>query len=98
MLLLSLMILLLAAGCLRLFRSLTPPAHLQHIPSVPILPLLISYLSGEVEAQRVKRLVLPFARRIGTNVVLVFCLGEWMVQILEPQARLSPLLLSPLSY
>ncbi|TBU22528.1 cytochrome P450 [Dichomitus squalens] len=85
MLLLSVVLFVLTAACFRLYQALRPPPHLQHIPSVPIIPLLFSYLSGEVEAQRVKRLVLPFARRIGTDVVLVFCLGDWMVQILEPK-------------
>lgn len=68
-----------------LYRLLSVPAHLRHIPSVPILPLLYSYFSGEVEEQRVKRLILPFAKSMNTHVVLVFCLGDWMVQVLEPQ-------------
>ncbi|KAI0774755.1 cytochrome P450 [Trametes elegans] len=68
-----------------IYRLVQVPAHLRHIPTVPLLPLIGSYLSGEVEEQRVRRLVLPFARRMNTDVVLVFCLGDWMVQILEPK-------------
>ena len=74
-----------AALCIGAYRLLSVPAHLRHIPTVPLWPLLWSYLSGEVEEQRVKRLVLPFARRMQTDVVLVFCLGDWMVQVLEPK-------------
>ncbi|RPD65776.1 cytochrome P450 [Lentinus tigrinus ALCF2SS1-7] len=66
-----------------IYRLLRVPPHLRHIPKVPLLPLLFSYFSGEVEEQRVKRLVLPFAKRMQTDVVLVYCLGDWMVQVLE---------------
>ncbi|TFK86990.1 cytochrome P450 [Polyporus arcularius HHB13444] len=82
---LDIALLTLAALCLAAYRLLRVPAHLRHIPTVPLWPLLRSYLSGEVEEQRVKRLVLPFAKQMQTDVVLVFCLGDWMVQILEPK-------------
>ncbi|KAI0752873.1 cytochrome P450 [Daedaleopsis nitida] len=59
------------------------PSHLRHKPTVPLLPLLLSYLRGEVEEQRVKRLVLPFAHRARTNVVVVFSLGEWIVHVVD---------------
>lgn len=74
---------ILASG-FALYRLLRVPPHLQHIPAVPLWPLMASYLSGECEEQRVKRLVLPFARERQTHVVLVYCLGDWMVQVLEP--------------
>ena len=84
---LDIVLLSLAALCFAAYRLLRVPAHLRHIPTVPLWPLLRSYLSGEVEEQRVKRLVLPFAKQMQTDVVLVFCLGDWMVQILEPKVR-----------
>ncbi|TFK77992.1 cytochrome P450 [Polyporus arcularius HHB13444] len=77
---------LLAAVAVAIYRWVRVPEELRHIPKVPILPLLYSYLSGEVEEQRVKRILLPFARRTRTNVVLVFCLGEWMVHVVEAKA------------
>ena len=79
------------ALCFLVYRLLSVPSHLRHIPTVPILPLLRSYLSGEAEEHRVKRLILPFAKRMHTNVVLVFCLGDWMVQILDPKVSLISL-------
>ncbi|KAI0741969.1 cytochrome P450 [Daedaleopsis nitida] len=81
----DLALLSLTALCFSTYRLLRVPAHLQHIPTVPLWPLLCSYLSGEVEERRVKRLVLPFAKRMQTDVVLVYCLGDWMVQVLEPK-------------
>ncbi len=80
----------LAVLCFGLYRLLRVPPHLRHIPKVPLFPLLLSYFSGEVEEQRVKRLVLPFAKRMQTDVVLVYCLGDWMVQVLETKVRHSP--------
>ncbi|EJF58701.1 cytochrome P450 [Dichomitus squalens LYAD-421 SS1] len=64
-------------------RWVSVPPELSHIPQVPILPLLHSYLSGEVEEQRVKRVILPFAQKSRSNVVLLFCFGEWMVHVLD---------------
>ncbi len=66
-----------------IYRWVRVPPELRHIPKVPILPLLHSYLSGEVEEQRVKRVLLPFARKARSNVVLVFCLGEWMIHVMD---------------
>ncbi|TBU29643.1 cytochrome P450 [Dichomitus squalens] len=79
-------VLVLATLCVFIYHLLRVPHHLRHIPKVPLWPLLLSYFSGEVEEQRVKRLVLPFAKQMRTEVVLVYCLGDWMVQILEPKA------------
>jgi len=61
----------------------TVPAHLRHLPCVPIFPLLRSYLSGEVEDTRLRRLILPFANEKGEGVVLVWALGRWMVHLLD---------------
>ena len=74
---------------LAVYRWVRVPPHLRHIPKVPILPLLRSYLSGEVEEQRVKRVILPFAEKARTNVVLVFIVGEWQVHVLEGKVRLG---------
>ncbi|KAL1745567.1 cytochrome P450 [Schizophyllum fasciatum] len=56
---------LFAFTCHKLF---TPPAELAHLPRVPVLPLLCSYFTGEVEDVRIKRLLLPFAER-GEGVI-----------------------------
>ncbi|KAI0319618.1 cytochrome P450 [Amylostereum chailletii] len=73
--------------CASLFFVLRPflfvPLDLRHLPRVPILPLLWSYLSGEVEDKRLKRLVLPFANEKNEGIVLVWALGRWMVHILD---------------
>lgn len=70
-----------------LFSAFTVPAHLRHLPSVPIFPLLKSYLTGEVEDTRIRRLVLPFANEKKEGVVLVWALGRWMVHILDEKVR-----------
>lgn len=64
----------------RLFK---PPSTLCHIPRVPIWSVLFSYVSGEVEEQRIRRIFLPFALENNTPVILVWCFGEWMVHILD---------------
>lgn len=66
-----------------IWRFFTVPAHLRHLPCVPIFPLLKSYLSGEVEDVRLRRLILPFANEKGEGVVLVWALGRWMVHLLD---------------
>ena len=65
----------------------TVPAHLRHLPCVPIFPLLKSYLTGEVEDTRIRRLVLPFANDRKEGVVLVWALGRWMVHILDEKVH-----------
>ncbi|KAG7442315.1 cytochrome P450 [Guyanagaster necrorhizus] len=65
------------------YRIAIPPRNLRHLPRVAILPLLWSYLRGETEDCRIKRLVLPFSRDAGEQVVLVWVLGRWMVHILD---------------
>lgn len=77
---LLLAVVVIAASVLKLLR---PPTHLHHIPCVPIPRLLISYLSGEVDEQRTKRIILPFAERNNADVVLVWCFGEWIVNIVN---------------
>ncbi|KDR84662.1 hypothetical protein GALMADRAFT_133908 [Galerina marginata CBS 339.88] len=66
-------------------RAFTPPAELRHLPRAPILPLLWSYISGEVEDIRLKRLILPFANQAGEGVVVVYALGRWIVHVLDHQ-------------
>lgn len=66
-------------------RALTPPAELRHLPRAPIIPLLWSYASGEVEDVRIKRLLLPFSNDQGEGVVLVYALGRWIVHVLDHQ-------------
>ncbi|KAK0438636.1 cytochrome P450 [Armillaria borealis] len=64
-------------------RVVIPPSHLRHLPRVAILPLLWSYLTGESEDRRIKRLIVPFSRDAHEHVVLVWVLGRWMVHILD---------------
>ncbi|RPD54278.1 cytochrome P450 [Lentinus tigrinus ALCF2SS1-7] len=68
------------------YRWTSVPPDLRHIPKVPIWPLIWSYLSGEVEERRIKRIILPFARKADADVVLVFVLGQWMVHVLDAKA------------
>lgn len=65
------------------------PAELRHLPRVPILPLLWSYLSGEEENKRLRKLILPFANAKKEEVVLVWALGRWMVHILDQKVLIS---------
>ena len=74
---------------IHVYRRVCVPRHLRHIPKVPLLPLLFSYISGEVEERRIRRVILPFAQKVNTDVVLVFTLGEWMVHILDAKVTSS---------
>lgn len=71
------------AAALVVFQLFTVPSHLRHLPRVPIFPLLVSYLSGEVEDMRIKRLILPYANERDEGLVLVWALGRWMIHILD---------------
>jgi hypothetical protein len=64
------------------------PSGLRHLPRVPILPLLKSYMSMEPEDRRIRNLILPFANDRREDVVLVWVLGRWMVHILDQQVGL----------
>jgi hypothetical protein len=77
------------AAALVIFHLFTVPSHLRHLPHVPIFPLLVSYLSGEVEDVRIKRLILPYANERGEGLVLVWALGRWMIHILDHKVRTS---------
>ena len=68
-------------------RVFTPPAELRHLPRAPILPLLWSYISGEVEDVRLKRLILPYANEANEGVVVVYALGRWIVHVLDHQVE-----------
>lgn len=70
-------------------RLFVVPSGLQHLPRVPIFPLLKSYLSMEPEDNRIRNLILPFANDQQEGVVLVWVLGRWMVHILDQQVRLE---------
>ncbi|KAG1863014.1 cytochrome P450 [Suillus tomentosus] len=85
------------AATLMIFRLSTVPSHLRHLPRVPIFPLLISYLSGEVEDVRIKRLILPYANERGEGLVLVWALGRWMVHIIDHKLAIE-MLDNPLLY
>lgn len=76
-------ILLASVLLLGIFVHLRPPIQLRHIPQVPVGQLLYSYASGEVEEQRIKRIILPFAQQHNTDVVLVWLFGEWQVHLLD---------------
>jgi hypothetical protein len=64
-------------------RLLTPPPELRHLPRLSVLPILWSYITGEVEDARIKRLIIPFANKTDEGVVLVYALGRWIVHILD---------------
>jgi hypothetical protein len=66
-----------------LVKQFTPPAELRHLPRVPILPLLWSYVKGEVEDIRIKKLIVPFANQQKEGVVVVYALGRWIVHVLD---------------
>ncbi|KAK1236607.1 hypothetical protein PQX77_000159 [Marasmius sp. AFHP31] len=71
------------ALCVLVVKQFTPPAELQHLPRVPILPLLWSYAKGEVEDVRIKKLIVPFANEKNEGVVVVYALGRWIVHVLD---------------
>ncbi|KAH7930352.1 hypothetical protein BV22DRAFT_74870 [Leucogyrophana mollusca] len=61
------------------------PAHLRHLPVVPLIPLLRSYASREADDVRIRRLILPFANKESNGVVLVWAMGIWMVHVIDPK-------------
>jgi len=66
-----------------------PPRNLAHLPRAPILELLKSYVSGEIESERIKRIVLPFANEHGHPLVLVWAFGMWIVHVIDFEVRKS---------
>ncbi|KAJ7750445.1 cytochrome P450 [Mycena maculata] len=58
------------------------PRELRHLPKIPVIPTLLSYVRGEVEDQRIKRLLLPYANR-GEPAVIVYALGRWIVHVMD---------------
>lgn len=70
------------------YRAFRVPAELRHLPRVSIFRLLISYLTVEMENNRLERLLMPFAKR-GDGVVVVWALGRWMVHILDEKVTSS---------
>lgn len=68
-------------------RALAVPKELRHLPRVPAIPTILSFLSGEVEEARIRKLLLPFAER-GEPVVLVYALGRWIVHVMDRKVRI----------
>ncbi|KAH7905603.1 cytochrome P450 [Hygrophoropsis aurantiaca] len=66
-----------------LYRAFAVPSSLRHLPCVPLLPLLWSYLSREPDDVRIKRLIMPFADDSSEGVVVVWAMGKWMVHVLD---------------
>lgn len=64
-------------------RALSVPSELAHLPRVPVLPTIWSYVKGEVEDVRIKKLVLPYANEKGEGLVLIYALGRWIVHVLD---------------
>ncbi|KAH0582491.1 hypothetical protein H2248_010435 [Termitomyces sp. 'cryptogamus'] len=62
---------------------LAVPAELRHLPKVSPYATIWSYARRESVDSRVRRLILPFAKR-GDGVVLVYMLGKWGVHVLDP--------------
>jgi hypothetical protein len=67
-------------GCLEWL--LAVPYNLRHLPKVSPYATIWSYARRESVDSRVRRLILPFARR-GEGVVLVYMLGKWGVHVLD---------------
>lgn len=61
---------------------LAVPSELRHLPRVSPFATIWSYVLREPVDSRVRRLILPFARR-GEGVVLVYMLGKWGVHVLD---------------
>lgn len=72
---------------LTIIRTFVPPPGLRHLPRAPIIPLLYSYLTGEAEDRRIKRLIIPFANEKKDGVVLVYAFGRWIVHVVDHKVR-----------
>ncbi|KAH9934285.1 cytochrome P450 [Fomitopsis serialis] len=75
-----------AVICIVLYRMTQPPPALRNVPRVPVSELLYSYVTGEGEDQRAKRVLLPFAVKMQVDVVLVWCFGHWMIHVVDSKA------------
>lgn len=62
---------------------LAVPSELRHLPKLSPFATIWSYVIRESVDARVKRLIVPFARR-GEGVVLVYMLGKWGVHVIDP--------------
>ncbi|KAJ7621207.1 cytochrome P450 [Roridomyces roridus] len=58
------------------------PRELRHLPKVSVIRTLWSFIRGEVEDVRIKKLLLPYANK-GEPAVLVYALGRWIVHVLD---------------
>lgn len=72
--------------CIVLYRTTQPPPALRHVPCVPVSELLYSYITGEGEDQRARRVLLPFALKMQVDAVLVWCFGHWMIHVIDSKA------------
>jgi hypothetical protein len=59
------------------------PRELSHIPRIPLVATVISFLSGETESARTLRLHLPLAKQNRSGIVIIWALGEWYVHVLD---------------
>lgn len=85
----------LAVGLLLVYnRVFAVPTHIRHLPRVPILPLILSYVSGETEERRTLRLLLPCAQAYNSGLVLVWAFGLWIVHCVDPKVCSTHCLLS----
>lgn len=75
----------------RVFAVSTP---LRHMPRVPIIPLILSYVSGETEERRTLRLLLPCAKTHNSGLVLVWAFALGIVHCVDPKLRSTHLLSS----
>ena len=79
---------LIAAGVYWGFqRVFAVPADLAHLPRVPILPTIRSYISGDSDDKRIRKLILPYADKHGESIVLVFAFDRWLVHVLDHKVR-----------
>ncbi|KAG6918169.1 hypothetical protein DXG01_016154 [Tephrocybe rancida] len=69
---------------------LAVPADLRHLPRASPYATIWSYARRESVDSRVRRLILPFARR-GDGVVLVYMLGKWGVHVIDATVGRLPL-------
>lgn len=78
----------LAIGLILVYKHVfAVPTQLRHLSRVPIIPLILSYVSGETEERRTLRLLLPCAHTHDSGLVLVWAFGLWYVHCVDPKVR-----------
>ncbi|KAI0029802.1 cytochrome P450 [Vararia minispora EC-137] len=61
------------------------PEELRKKPRVPVIPTFLSFLAGETEDVRTRRLILRTAQQHDSGLVIMWALGSWYVHVVDSE-------------